>query len=199
MNSSTPEISDVVPERAIGPGSVGYAYLESENQRRVGLCVRRGARGNVRLVFDVLVNVQRQSNLFGRMTRMEVALENLPSQIDLLIGLEHWLQMRVDAAHQSVAQRREFLPKGVTSTWKGSLVSVLDFEARLRWPVTANWPSGPPELGVSTRRLAIWHGSQSVCVVNPSWLVSPKEGRTLPILSSDTEFTYFFPGVLHAP
>lgn len=199
MSMSPKESTSPVPEKRIGPGIVGYAYLPADDEPRVGFCVRRRPDGTQRLIFDLVVYFQQEAHPdfpHVRLSRMEVLLEELPDKIDLLVGQRAWAQGRV-ATHSRGSDPWRPLPSGSeASLWKGELISCLDWRVGLHWPVSSSWAKPPPPLGIQPCRLAIWHGDESVCVVNPKWLKSPRHGRLLsPELFSDDEFTYFFPGI----
>lgn len=201
MSSLPVQGDSPVPDRRIGPGIVGYAYLPGDDGPRVGLCVRRRPDGAPRLVFDLLVYFQRQSQHDVpqmRLLRTEVTPDDLPDGINVLIGQRNWMRLRNVTRPPGSDPWRSLPSSSDTSVWQGKLVSLLDWQAALRWPVSASYPGllPPPHIGIPVCRLAILHSDEPVCVVNRRWLESLRHGRLRPPkLFSDDEYTYFFPGI----
>lgn len=190
---------DEVPERRIGPGNVGYAFLRINNDRRGGLWVRHRPDGTKRLMFDLTVFFQREAQHdfpHVQFLRSEVTLEDLPEGIDVLIGQRYWNNLREITMLQKGEPWRAVPSSDNTSAWKGRLVSLLDWRIGLRWPVLPDWPGLPPHLEIPPCQMAIWHGDESVCVVDPGWLSSHRRSCLIPAkLCCDDEYTYFFPGI----
>lgn len=191
-----------VPDTRFGPGSVGYAYLPDENELRVGLCVRHRPDGTSRLVFDLLVHFQKDAQHDfpkRQIMRIEVTLDDLPDNIGVLLGQRNWTRQREMTRLQGSDPWRPLPPPcDETTVWQGKTVSLLEWRATLRWPVSDSYPTGlsPPKLGIPHGQLAIWHGDEPVCIVNRRWLTVPRHGHLPPpMLHRDDEYTYYFPGI----
>ena len=184
--------------KSLGPREIGYAYLQTQGHPRVGLCVRHRPDGSPRLVFDLTVNYGKRCQIglpHGRRVGVEFALrcpEPLPPDIAVLIGHRSWVDLAGRFQPPGSDRWRDWpVDCDTTSVWRGEVLSLVGWAVELRWPVSQSRAGvlPPPCAGVWSPELALWHGREPVCALNPDWLGLEKYG----LLIIDDETTCFFP------
>ena len=185
-----------VPHKVVGPGGVGYAFLNSE----VGLCVRHRDDGARRLAcgLSIYYGLRTFDDCCTRLAAIDLVLQDdLSDDVAILVSQKWWQQTALAARQERTEELRPL--NNVTSltstTWRDHQAHELAWKGDLCWPTVIQPMANAYHLNTGTAKIWIWDGDGIECAVNSRWLAG--RGRTWvqkPILGHDHEDSWYFPG-----